>query len=384
MTNRRGRGPEPDDDHTNLSQDDVERRLDGGAGLGGPVAERVPAVTPTPAPRRPRARGGAVLWRDVLLVLVLLGFLGAGAQFVLNPASSVSSPGPGSSTVALASPASSPPLTATVAVPIASATEPALPSDVIGSLLPEEPSPPSAAPSPTPSPVVTPTPGPGATPKPTPAPTANLVISVLPMAATGGNDVAADWQIAVSGANPSKTSFAGSQSGTAIKVTAGKKYSIATTPATPGGYTQSFSGNCTGPLAAGAQAQCTITETEKPERLTVYVLGLPHASDVTVTMSGSGQPSLPQTFQGDAGGTRVALWSNRAFTVSASDAAGYVQSTSGACAGSLQEGEITQCTFIYSVPPPAPSQGVLLPLLLPFLGLRSLQWRARRRRRAVI
>jgi hypothetical protein len=383
MTNRRGRGPEPDDDHTNLSQDDVERRLDGGAGLGGPVAERVPAVTPTPAPRRPRARGGAVLWRDVLLVLVLLGFLGAGAQFVLNPASSVSSPGPGSSTVALASPASSPPLTATVAVPIASATEPALPSDVIGSLLPEESSPPSAAPSPTPLPVVTPTPGPGATPKPTAAPTANLVISVSVVPLTGGNDLAGDWQIAVNGANPSKSSFAGSPSGTALKVTAGKKYSIATTPATPGGYTERFGGSCTGPLAAGVQAQCTITETENPERLTVYVLGLPHAADVTVTISGSAQPSQSQ-FPGDAGGTRVTMRSNSAFTVSASDATGYVQSTSGACAGSLQEGEITQCTFIYSVPPPAPSQGVLLPLLLPFLGLRSLQWRARRRRRAVI
>jgi hypothetical protein len=196
---------------------------------------------------------------------------------------------------------------------------------------------------------------------------------------TGGNDVAGDWQIAVTGANPSKPSFAGTQAGTTIKVTAGKKYSIKTTPTTPGGYTQSFSGDCTGPLTADVHAQCSINETERPERLTVYVLGLPDASAASVSISGSANAS-PDAFAGSAGGTHVSMWSNRSFTVSATDVAGYVQSTSGTCSGALNEGEITQCTFIYATAPAIPTQGFVLTLLLPVIGLRRLPFATRRRR----
>src|SRR5512144_3149206 len=116
MTNRRGRGPDPSDDpthRTHLSEEEVERRLGGGAGLGGPVPDRVDPPTPSPAsPNRSGGgrRGGALLWRDVLLVLVLLGFLGAGAQFVLQrPTSAVGSPTPGTSAVAIASFTAAPP-----------------------------------------------------------------------------------------------------------------------------------------------------------------------------------------------------------------------------------------------------------------------------------
>src|SRR5512140_1972547 len=104
MTNRRGRAPDPNDDLTHLSDEDVERRLGGDAGLGGPVPERVPPPTPPPSSlaRSGRGRrGGGFLWRDVLLVLVLLGFLGAGAQFVLQrPTAAVGSPTPGTSEIA--------------------------------------------------------------------------------------------------------------------------------------------------------------------------------------------------------------------------------------------------------------------------------------------
>src|SRR6185369_10878807 len=95
-----------------LSDEEIERRLSGGAGLGS-VTERAPKPAAKPRRQRGRSGGGGLLFRDVGLVLVLLLFLGAGANFVLNPAHATNSPTPGSSDVALASPSDVPQPTAT-------------------------------------------------------------------------------------------------------------------------------------------------------------------------------------------------------------------------------------------------------------------------------
>jgi hypothetical protein len=392
MTNRRGnRGqdPNPPDDASHLTEQDVERRLGGGAGLGA-VEARAPEPTPPPGkpPRPPRRpRGGTVLWRDVFLVLVLLGFLGVGAQFVLQrPSAALIPPSPGASSVALASPTAlvAPSPTATpelTAIP--------LPSDVIGSLLPElSPTPvPTATPVPTPTPTtspgLTPRPTPKPTPKPTAAPsTAHLTVSVLVKNLQGGSDVAGDWTVKVTGASPSSPVFVGSTSGTTISLKANTPFSISTTAKTPGGYTQSLTGDCGGPLAGGVNANCTIVQDDKLAHVTVTIQNLPSGGPVDVIVSGDANlHASPASFGGDPSGTVVAMWSNRAFTVSATATdGGSVAYVSGLCSTSigLNEGGSAHCTYSYT-PPAAPIQGgwFVGPLLALIGRRRSVGRRAR-------
>src|SRR5690349_971567 len=144
MTFRRGQRPDPKDDAANLTDDDVERRLGGDAGLGGPVPERpAPPPVPTPADSATMAfrgdggggrRRGGVLWRDVGLVLVLLVFLAVGARVVLpDNSTAVASPSPGASTVAVASPTPRPATPSPTPLVSPSPTPGTLPSEVVPS-----------------------------------------------------------------------------------------------------------------------------------------------------------------------------------------------------------------------------------------------------------
>jgi uncharacterized repeat protein (TIGR01451 family) len=77
----------------------------------------------------------------------------------------------------------------------------------------------------------------------------------------GGSKSASDFTIQVSGSNANPASFAGSASGTAVSLDAGA-YSVTETP--PAGYSVSYSSGCSGTLAAGGSATCTVTNNDNP------------------------------------------------------------------------------------------------------------------------
>jgi hypothetical protein len=395
MTLRRGQRPDPKDEAAKLSDDDVERRLGGDAGLGGPVAERVPPPPPPTPPGPPTialagaaggGRRGGVLWRDVGLVLVLLAFLAIGARVVLPDSSTASAtPTPGASLVAVASPSVAP--TALPTPPASpSPTPPALPSDVIPSLPPEATPTPAATSSPTPTPTprttAQPTPHPTATPVPQ---TATVTVSFLMKNLFGGNDVPASWTVHVTGAGASPASFLGTSAGTPVRVNAGQAYSITTTASTPGGYSQLLSADCAGALPASQSAQCTITETDIEPKLQVFVSGLPDASVTTVSVAGANPSS--SSFPGSASGTSLRVESNASYAISASAVDGYSQSSRyGTCIGPLREGASVQCILYFTstaaAAPGSPASAIAVPPLGLLLPLASLGPRAFGPRRA--
>lgn len=396
MTNRRGRRPDPSDDLTHLSDEDVERRLGGDAGLGGPVPQRVAPPTPPAAssarPGRGR-RGGGFVWRDVLLVLVLLGFLGAGAQFVLQrPTAATGSPSPGTSPVAIASPTGAPP----TATPPPLPTDVVVPSDVIGSLAPEAT--PTPAPTRTPLPLPTPTLAPGATPRPPPkvspsprpsptptvATTATLRIYVDVNNDNGGIHAARDWTIAVTGASASPSSFSGPAPGTyqSVTVKADQTYTIGATGVS--GYAKSLSGDCAGPLTGGSIGLCTVTEDDRPAYVEVSTTvqtggAAPSAFTIAVTAT----HVSPATNPGTSSGFTYTFDANATYLVSVVSPNGYIVSPSAGCDGTGVGGTVLFCTLTLdlstapttgSVPGPI---GLLVVALAP-LPRRRREWFDRR------
>ena len=75
----------------------------------------------------------------------------------------------------------------------------------------------------------------------------------------GGTATPADFTLSVNGANANPASSVGNGLGTAVAVDANTAYSVGVSSLA--NYTASMSGNCTGPVAAGATASCTVTET---------------------------------------------------------------------------------------------------------------------------
>lgn len=78
----------------------------------------------------------------------------------------------------------------------------------------------------------------------------------------GGNKAPGDFTIHVSGIHANPTSFQGSSEGTSVTLDAGA-YSV-TEPSHPG-YDVTYSAGCSGTIAAGGSATCTVTNTAKSE-----------------------------------------------------------------------------------------------------------------------
>jgi hypothetical protein len=92
-----------------------------------------------------------------------------------------------------------------------------------------------------------------------PAPTSTLNVFVSVNNATSGTATAANFTVSVSGANATPSSFTGTSAATPVVVNAAANYSV--NASALANYAATKSGNCAGPIAAGATDSCTLIET---------------------------------------------------------------------------------------------------------------------------
>ena len=162
----------------------------------------------------------------------------------------------------------------------------------------------------------------------------------------GGTAVASDFTLGVQGSAPSPGIFAGAESpGTTVFLNAG---AFDVTESGPGGYSASFSADCTGSIAVGQTKTCTVTNDDVAPHLIVikHVIndngGTALAGDFTMTVFATNvQPS--SSFSGNEAGTIVTL-DQGAYSVGESGPAGYSASFSADCAGAIAVGETKTCT----------------------------------------
>ena len=165
----------------------------------------------------------------------------------------------------------------------------------------------------------------------------------------GGLKAASDFSITVTGTNvqPSAT-FAGADApGTTVTLDPGS-YSV--DEAADSGYTKTLGAGCSGTLAYGDEATCTITNDDKPGTLTVikHVIndngGSASASDFSMTVTGTNvQPSA--TFAGaESPGTTVTLNAG-SYSVDEAANSAYTKSIGSDCSGTIANGETKSCTI---------------------------------------
>jgi hypothetical protein len=155
-----------------------------------------------------------------------------------------------------------------------------------------------------------------------PVATSTLNVFVVANNAAGGAATSSNFTGMVSGAAAMPSSFAGNVAGTAVVVNAGTAYTVSASSLT--NYMASETGNCTGPIAAGASAICTVTETFVPPTVTPPVQPpLPRVNQPMLSIGGNGEflargmivTSIASgSFQGQVWGvTYTVNWSGGAF-----------------------------------------------------------------------
>ena len=176
----------------------------------------------------------------------------------------------------------------------------------------------------------------------------------------GGTAVPGDFTMSVTGTNPSLASFPGNAAGTTITLDAGA-YSVAETG--PAGYAESQSEDCSGTIAIGQSLTCTITNDDIPPELTVIKTvinddgGTAVAGDFTMSVTGT-NPSLA-SFPGNAAGTTITLDAG-AYSVAETGPAGYAESQSEDCSGTIAIGQSLICTITNDdIPPGTPQLTVI-------------------------
>jgi hypothetical protein len=192
-----------------------------------------------------------------------------------------------------------------------------------------------------------------------------------------GPGSASNFTMTVTGAGASPTSFPGQESpGTMVTVASGQTYQVGET-ANPN-YTESQSGNCTGPIAAGATGTCTVTNTANPTQLTVIkhvdntgnpncpgtsAAGCHVAADFTMTVTDTTTHTTVASFAGAEapGSPPVAITAGDTYTVTETGpTSAYTESNSASCSGTATAGGAATCTvtntFIQCPQPPNSGQ----------------------------
>src|SRR5262249_32803935 len=153
----------------------------------------------------------------------------------------------------------------------------------------------------------------------------------------GGKAVASDFKMTVTGTSPNPASFNGEESpGTTVDISPGS-YSVSESG--PDGYKESDSTDCKGTIALGQTKTCTITNDDIQPKLIVikHVIndngGTASAGDFTMSVTGTN--ANPASFGGaESPGTTVNLDAGT-YSVSESGPAGYTESDSSDCKGSI-------------------------------------------------
>jgi len=151
----------------------------------------------------------------------------------------------------------------------------------------------------------------------------------------GGTRTAADFMISVIGSSASPSSFPGDESGTTVTLNAG---TFSVDEVQLPGYAKSFSGDCSGAIAAGETKTCTITNDDVAPSLTLVKTvtndngGTASATDWTLSATG------PTPISGAGGATSDATFAAGEYTLSESTGpAGYTASA-WSCVGGTQNG----------------------------------------------
>ena len=161
----------------------------------------------------------------------------------------------------------------------------------------------------------------------------------------GGTKVASDFTINISATNPTTDTIAGSEAGTSVGVDAGA-YSITETLVS--GYDATYSAGCSGSIAIGGSAACTITNTAVQPKLTIIKTvinddgGMGEAGDFTINIDAVNPVST--TIPGAALPGIVVGIDAGAYVITETFAAGYDTTYSAGCSGTLQLGEEATCT----------------------------------------
>ena len=164
----------------------------------------------------------------------------------------------------------------------------------------------------------------------------------------GGTAVASEFTMNVSGTKVSDDSFPGDETGITVTLDAGA-YSV-TESGGPAGYTESDSEDCSGSIAIGETKTCTITNDDQPGTLIVikHVVndngGTAEADDFTMTVNGTNVAPSASFAGEESPGTTVTLDAGN-YSVSESSLAGYAESDSTECSGTIANGETKTCTI---------------------------------------
>jgi len=170
-----------------------------------------------------------------------------------------------------------------------------------------------------------------------------------------GPGSASNFTMTVTGAGANPTSFPGAESpGTMVAVASGQTYQVGESGPTAN-YTMSQSGNCTGPIAAGATGTCTVTNTANPTQLTVIkhvvntgcTVNCKAASDFTMTVTDTTTSTVVASFAGaeSPGHAPVAITAGDTYTVTESGpTTAYTESNGAGCSGTATAGGAISCT----------------------------------------
>ncbi len=157
----------------------------------------------------------------------------------------------------------------------------------------------------------------------------------------GGTATASQFTMSVTATNPNPASFPGDETGTVVTLDAGS-YSVGETG--PAGYAATYSAGCSGTLAAGGSAVCTVTNDDIAPKLTVTKVvvndngGTKVVSDFPLFVDGGSVTSGVQN-----------SFNTGAHTVSETGDSGYTATISGDCAadGTITLGlaDVKACTI---------------------------------------
>src|ERR687887_642546 len=164
----------------------------------------------------------------------------------------------------------------------------------------------------------------------------------------GGTKHAGDFTMKVTAGHPSQSSFAGSESGTTVRVDAGS-YSVDEDSVS--GYTKTIGAGCSGTIANGETKTCTITNDDQPGHLIVikHVVnvngGKASASQFSMKINGIAVQGANPFPGAESPGTNKTVNAG-SYTVTETGPAGYILVPSADCSGTIAVGQTKTCTML--------------------------------------